>query len=148
MSKNTEGPELCGDDCAYPKELALRTILLPRDTNAQGTIFGGVILAHIDLAGVVPVRKLNPARRFVTVAMNEIVFHEPVFVGDLVSFYAQVCHVGRTSVQVKVAVCVQRKDDSDGEEIQVTEAEVTYVAVDENRRPVPVLSGSQRKGSS
>lgn len=144
MSENTDGPELCGDDCSYPTELALRTILLPRDTNAQGTIFGGVILAHIDLAGVVPVRKLNPARRFVTVAMNEIVFHEPVFVGDLCSFYAQVCRVGRTSVQVKVQVNVQRKDDSDGEEIQVTEAEVTYVAVDENRRPVPVLPASRR----
>lgn len=144
MSENTDGPELCGDDCNYPTELALRTILLPRDTNAQGTIFGGVILAHIDLAGVVPVRKLNPARRFVTVAMNEIVFHEPVFVGDLCSFYAQVCHVGRTSVKVKVQVNVQRKDDSDGEEIRVTEAEVTYVAVDENRRPVPVLPASRR----
>ena len=69
---------------------------------------------------------------------------EPVFVGDLVSFYAQVCKVGRTSVQVKVCVNVQRKDDSDGEEIRVTEAEVTYVAVDENRRPVPVLPASQR----
>ncbi|MAW60715.1 MAG: acyl-CoA thioesterase [Planctomycetes bacterium] len=144
MNESTDGPDLCGEDCDYATELALRTILLPRDTNAQGTIFGGVILAHIDLAGVVPVRKLNPARRFVTVAMNEIVFHEPVFVGDLVSFYAQVCKVGRTSVQVKVCVNVQRKDDSDGEEIRVTEAEVTYVAVDENRRPVPVLPASQR----
>jgi len=147
MTASSDEHALCGSDCDYPSELALRTILLPRDTNAQGTIFGGVILAHIDLAGVVPVRKLNPARRFVTVAMNEIVFHEPVFVGDLVSFYAQVCRIGRTSVQVKVGVFVQRKDDSDGEEMKVTEAEVTYVAVDENRRPVAVLPASRRSAN-
>ncbi len=128
----------------YPRELALRTILLPRDTNAQGTVFGGVILSHIDLAGVVQVRKLNPARRFVTVAMDEVIFHEPVFVGDLVSFYTQVVHVGRTSAKAQVCVFVQRTDDADGEEVRVTEAEVTYVAVDENRRPIPVLRASQR----
>ncbi len=129
----------------YPRELSLRTILLPRDTNANGSVFGGVILSHIDLAGVVPVRKLNPARRFVTVAMNEVIFHEPVFVGDLVSLYTQIKHVGTTSAKVKVCVLVQRQDDMDGEEIRVTEADVTYVAVDENRRPVPVLPAALRE---
>jgi acyl-CoA thioesterase YciA len=127
----------------YPRELALRTILLPRDTNASGSIFGGIILSHIDIAGVVPVRNLNPAHGYVTVAMDEVIFHEPVFVGDLISFYTQIRAIGRTSVKVKVCVLVQRKDGGGGEEIRVTEADVTYVAVDQNRRPVPVLPVSR-----
>ena len=74
--------------------------------------------------------------------MNEVIFHEPVFVGDLVSLYTQIKHVGTSSVRVKVCVLVQRQDDMNGEEIRVTEAEVTYVSVNESRRPVPVLPAS------
>ncbi|MCX8229402.1 MAG: acyl-CoA thioesterase [Planctomycetota bacterium] len=118
-------------------ELALRTILLPRDTNASGSIFGGVILSHIDIAGAVPAKRLAPSRQFVTIAMNEVVFHEPVFVGDIISFYASVKKVGNTSITVEVDVIVERKDVP-GSSVQVTSADVTYVAVDENRRPVAI----------
>lgn len=119
------------------RQPAIRVILMPRDTNAAGTIFGGAILSHIDLAAVVEAKRVNPERSFVTVAMDEIVFHEPVFVGDLVSFYTSVVRVGRTSVTIKVEVEAERKD-SPGPEIRVTEAEVVYVAVDENRQPTPI----------
>ncbi|MFQ5749530.1 MAG: acyl-CoA thioesterase [Planctomycetota bacterium] len=117
---------------------AIRVILLPRDTNASGTIFGGVILSYIDLAAVVEATKVNPRHRYVTVAMKEVVFHEPVFVGDLISFYTRLGGMGRTSLCIKVDVFATRREDP-LTEIQVTEAEVTYVAVDENRRPIPVL---------
>ncbi|MDP6941253.1 MAG: hotdog domain-containing protein [Planctomycetota bacterium] len=120
------------------REPAIRTILMPKDTNASGTIFGGVILSHIDLAAVVEAHKVNAARRYVTVAMDKVIFHEPVFVGDQVSFYTELVSVGRTSVTAKVEVMVRRRSDPTREEIKVTEAEVVYVAVDENRRPVPV----------
>ncbi len=119
------------------REPAIRTILMPKDTNAAGTIFGGIILSYIDLAAVVEPQRLNPGHRWVTVAMDQIVFHEPVFVGDLVSFYTRVEKVGRTSVTVDVDVVAQRRQDP-SQEIQVTEATVVYVAVDENRNPVPV----------
>ena len=119
------------------RELALRTILLPKDTNAYGTIFGGVILSYIDIAGAVPAKRISPNRTYVTIAMNEVVFHEPVFVGDLISFYASVKQVGTSSITVSVDVLVERKDQP-GSSVQVTSADVTYVAVDENRRPVSI----------
>jgi len=115
---------------------ALRVTLLPRDTNKHGTIFGGVILSHIDLAGAIEARESCGPFNFVTVAMDKIVFHEPVFVGDVVSFYTETVKVGRTSVTTKVVVKVNRADED--KEVKVTEAEVVFVAVDENRRPVPV----------
>ena len=122
----------------YPRELSLRTILLPRDTNAGGSIFGGVILSHIDLAAAVPAKKLAPRKRFVTVAMEKVEFLEPVFVGDLVSFYTQIVEIGTSSLKVHVDVIVERRDRP-GKEIQVTSASVTYVAVGTNRRPIPIL---------
>ena len=108
---------------------AIRITLLPRDTNSQGTIFGGVILSYIDTAGAIQAHRHTQIERFVTVAMKEVIFHKPVFVGDLVSFYADVVRVGKTSITVRVIVEVERLGKS--ERVRVTEAEVTYVAVDE-----------------
>jgi acyl-CoA thioesterase YciA len=85
---------------------AIKVLLLPKDTNALGTIFGGVILSHIDLASAVEARK-TAALRYVTKAMREVEFHAPVFVGDIVNFYTETLHVGRTSVTVKVMVEVE-----------------------------------------
>jgi acyl-CoA thioesterase YciA len=118
------------------RDPAIRVILLPRDTNAQGSVFGGVILSHLDLAGVVEARK-HAARRFVTVAMKEVVFKEPVFVGDVVSFYTETVRVGTTSVTVRVEVEAQRFQDP-STRVLVTQAEIAYVAVDEEGKPVPV----------
>lgn len=115
---------------------ALRVTLLPRDTNKHGTIFGGVILSHIDLAGAIGARESCGSFNFVTVAMDKVVFHEPVFVGDVVSFYTETVKVGRTSVTTKIVVKANRVDED--KEVKVTEAEVVFVAVDENRRPVPL----------
>jgi acyl-CoA thioesterase YciA len=126
-------------------EPALRLTLMPRDTNAWGTIFGGVILSYIDLAGGVEARK-QANQTFVTVAMREVVFHEPVFVGDLVSFYTHTERVGRTSVTVKVIVEAIRGHEA-GKRVKVTEAEAVYVAIDETRRPVAIRTsrgGSDR----
>lgn len=122
---------------------AIKVMLLPKDTNAYGTIFGGVILSHIDLASAAEARKVS-ACRYVTKAMREVEFHEPVFVGDLVSFYTETVRVGRTSVTVKVSVVAERwglRDRSTsgrGEQVTVTEAEVVLVAVDERGRPTPI----------
>ena len=123
----------------YPpamNEPAIRVILLPRDTNAQGSIFGGVILSHIDLAGVTEARK-HAAKRFVTVAMKEVVFKEPVYVGDTVSFYTRTTRLGTTSVTIKVDVVAQRWSDPNLN-VPVTEAEIVFVAIDANGRPTPI----------
>ena len=117
---------------------AIKVILLPKDTNALGTIFGGVILSHIDLASAVEARKTAP-HRYVTKAMREVEFHQPVFLGDIVSFYAETVRIGRTSVTVKVTVEVERWGAGSGETVKVTEAEVVLVAVDTAGRPTPVL---------
>jgi acyl-CoA thioesterase YciA len=113
---------------------AIRITLLPRDTNPQGTIFGGIILSYIDIAGAVEAHRRTQIERFVTVAMREVVFHEPVFVGDLVSFYAKTIRVGTTSITIRVVVEAERYGGTSEERIKVTEAEVIYVAVDANRR--------------
>jgi acyl-CoA thioesterase YciA len=115
---------------------AIRVILLPRDTNAQGSIFGGVILSHVDLAGVVEARR-HADKRFVTVAMKEVVFKKPVYVGDTVSFYTRTRRVGRTSVTVHVKVEAQRWINPK-EKVTVTEADIVYVAVDPKGRPTPI----------
>ena len=113
-------------------------ILLPKDTNALGTIFGGVILSHIDLASAVEARKAAQ-HRYVTKAMREVEFHQPVFLGDIVSFYTETGRIGRTSVTVKVTVEAERWSAGTGETVKVTEAEVVLVAVDPSGRPTPVL---------
>jgi acyl-CoA thioesterase YciA len=116
---------------------AIRIAMLPRDTNSQGTIFGGIILSYIDMAGAIEAHRHTRIDRFVTVAMREVIFHKPVFVGDLVSFYAETVSVGNTSITVRVVVEAERYGGTGGR-IQVTEAEVVYVAVDENRKKMTV----------
>ncbi len=115
---------------ADPREPTLRVTMLPRDTNAHGTIFGGVILSHIDLAGSIAASRQAP-RNFVTRAMREVGFIAPVYVGDVVSFYARVLREGRTSVTVQVTVEAERSKEP-RQCVKVTEAEVVYVAIDEN----------------
>ena len=112
----------------------LRIIPMPADTNANGTIFGGWVMSHVDLAGSVPAVK-RAGGPVVTVAVNSFSFHEPVFVGDLVSFYARVTKTGRTSITIDVEVFAQRGRGAGTEVVQVTEAQLTYVAIDENRKP-------------
>src|ERR671939_1727172 len=111
---------------------AIRITLLPRDTNPQGTIFGGIILSYIDMAGAIEAHRRTKVERLVTVAMREVIFHQPVFVGDLVSFYAETLRIGTTSITVRVTVEAERYGGT-SERIKVTEAEVVYVAVDANR---------------
>jgi acyl-CoA thioesterase YciA len=113
---------------------AIKVLLLPKDTNALGTIFGGVILSHIDLASAVEARKVA-RHRYVTKAMHEVEFHDPVFVGDIVSFFTETARIGRTSITVKVTVEAERWGSGRGERVKVTEAEVVLVAVDEAGRP-------------
>lgn len=117
-------------------EPAIRVTMLPRDTNESGTIFGGIILSYIDLAAAIEARNHTP-RKIVTVAMHEVVFVAPVYVGDLVSFYTETLRVGRTSVTVKVVVEANRRWDSEPR-VRVTEAEVVYVAVDDEGKPTPI----------
>lgn len=119
------------------RDPTIRIVLLPRDTNANGTIFGGVILSHIDLAGAVEAKK-HTRDRVVTVSMKEVVFKQPVLVGELVSFYTSLIRIGRTSITVHVWV----EADRAGEKVPVTEAELTYVAIDDAGRPVAVNSES------
>jgi acyl-CoA thioesterase YciA len=118
---------------AGARQPAIRVILMPKDTNALGTIFGGIILSYIDQAGAVEAHRHAPGR-LVTVAMREVVFHQPVFVGDLVSLYTETLRCGRTSVTVQVIVEVERARNP-GERVKVTEAEVVYVSVDEGGKP-------------
>ena len=122
---------------------AIKVLLLPKDTNAHGTIFGGVILSHIDLASAVEARKAAP-HRYVTKAMNAVEFHAPVFVGDLVNFFTETIRVGRTSITVRVSVEAERWSTVSPagtgvpERIKVTEAEVVLVALSAEGRPVPI----------
>jgi acyl-CoA thioesterase YciA len=110
--------------------------MLPRDTNARGTIFGGVIMSHIDLAGAVAASRHAP-RNFVTRAMHEVEFIAPVYVGDVVSFYTSVLREGKTSISIKVEVEAESSKEP-LRRVKVTEAEVIYVAVDEAGNPIPI----------
>lgn len=116
---------------------AIKVLLLPKDTNQLGTIFGGVILSHIDLASAVEARKAG-ARRVVTKAIREVEFHEPVFLGDVVNFFTETVKIGRTSITVRVSVEAERWGGGYGHRVKVTEAEVVLVAVDDSGRPVPI----------
>lgn len=119
------------------RDAAIRLTMMPRDTNAHGTVFGGVILSYIDVAGGVEAVRHTKHERFVTVAMKEVLFHEPVFIGDLVSFYASTLRVGKTSITVHVDVEAERFGNK-GEIVKVTSAEVTFVAINENRDKVAI----------
>jgi len=125
------------------RDPALRVTLLPRDTNKHGTIFGGVILSHIDLAGAIQARQTAGPHNFVTVAMDKVVFHKPVFVGDVVSFYTETVRIGRTSITIKIDVEATRADTQ--ERVRVTEAEVVFVAVDKNWKPTPIKKKGNRR---
>ncbi len=127
--------------------LAIQVVMMPRDTNPHGTIFGGVILSYIDQAGAIGARHEivkagGPLPLLVTVAMNRVEFKQPVLVGDVVRFMTRLVRMGRTSITVQVTVQAER-DGGDGP-LTLTEAEVVYVAVDRTspeRRPVPLLPG-------
>ncbi len=129
-------------DSSERRFLAIKVRMMPRDTNPQGTIFGGVLLSQIDQAGAVgaqqEVRRRGwPDHPLVTVAMDSVEFHQPVHVGDVVSFWTEVLRVGRTSMAMHVTVETDRNDQV----VMLTEADVTYVAVelsDAQRRPVPL----------
>ncbi len=125
---------MTGNNTSLPdKQPAIRVAAMPADANFGGSIFGGWIMSQVDIAGSIPA--LARARgRVATVAVNSFEFHHPVFVGDLVSCYADVVKVGRTSITVKVEVYAQR-NPGNVETIKVTAAELTYVALDENRKP-------------
>jgi acyl-CoA thioesterase YciA len=112
-------------------EPAIRVLMMPRDTNAHGTIFGGVILSYIDQAGAIEARRQG-CSLMVTVSMDKVVFHEPVFVGDLVSFWTETLRIGNTSITTKV-VCEVIRDGN--QRVVVTEANVVYVNVGEDRKP-------------
>jgi acyl-CoA thioesterase YciA len=115
---------------------AIRVVMMPKDTNPLGTIFGGLILSYIDQAGAVHARQVS-AKNLVTVAMHEVKFIAPVFVGDLVSFYTRTVKIGTTSITVLVTVDA-RRSSAQHETVRVTQAEVVYVAVDEPGKPVPI----------
>lgn len=115
---------------------AIRVSMLPRDTNAHGTIFGGTILSLIDQAGAIAAHQIGVGR-VVTVAMHEVVFKHPVEVGDIVSCYGDVVKVGKTSVTVQVRVTAHRPTDV-AHGVDVTTAEVVYVYVDDTGRPIPI----------
>ncbi len=117
-------------------EPAIRVLMMPRDTNAHGTIFGGVILSYIDQAGAIEARRQGLGL-MVTVSMDKVVFHQPVLVGDLVSFWTETVRIGTTSITTKVVVEAIRAGDPN-QKVLVTEANVVYVQIGEDRRPLPI----------
>lgn len=117
-------------------EPAIRVLMMPRDTNAHGTIFGGVILSYIDQAGAIEARRQG-LNIMVTVSMDKVVFHAPVFVGDLVSFRTETLRIGTTSITTKVTVDATRAQQP-GETVLVTEAQVVYVNLGPDRKPAPI----------
>ena len=133
MSANSSAPVL---QLPTDKELVLKVIPMPADCNANGDIFGGWVMAQVDLAGsVLPARHADG--RMATVAVNQFIFKQPVRVGDILSFFASVTRIGRTSVTVQVEVYAERYH-SQGQYVKVTEASLTYVAIDEKGKPRPL----------
>ena len=122
------------------REPALRVVPMPADANPTGDIFGGWIMSQVDIAGSIPALRLARGR-IATVAVNSFVFRQPVLIGDLVSFYARVVRVGRTSITVDVEVFAQRGVPEEVT-VKVTEATLTYVAVDRERKPRPIVPQS------
>ena len=123
-------------DLPEGRELVLKVIPMPADTNGNGDIFGGWVMAQVDLAGaVLPARHVRG--RMVTVAVNQFIFKQPVRVGDILSFFSHVTRVGNTSITVQVEVFAERIQ-AQGEYVKVTEASLTYVAIDLEGRPRPI----------
>jgi len=135
--RDTDKPRETTPAIALPKgrEVALRVVPMPSDANYTGDIFGGWIMSQVDIAGSIPALRLARGR-IATVAVNSFTFKQPVLIGDLVSFYADIVRVGRTSITVDVEVYAERR--ALNEVVKVTEATLTYVAVDDQRRPRPV----------
>ena len=117
-------------------ELLMRVVPMPSDANGNGDIFGGWIMAQVDLAGAVLPSRIAKGR-IATVAVNQFIFKQPVSLGDLLSFYAHVTRIGRTSISVHVAVYAER-NPANLQVVKVTEADLTYVAIDGNGQPRPV----------
>lgn len=118
-------------------EPAIRVVMMPRDTNAEGTIFGGVILSFIDQAAFVEARR-QARHRYVTVCVREVVFKEPVFTGDVLSLYGETVRIGNTSITVRVKVYAERSRTPDLD-VHVTDAEVVMVAVDDRCHPTQII---------
>ena len=132
----SEAPSRTSATLPTDKELVLKVIPMPADTNGNGDIFGGWVMAQVDLAGsVLPARHVQG--RMATVAVNEFVFRHPVRVGDILSFFSSVTRVGRTSITVEVEVYAERFAEQ-GNYVKVTEARLTYVAIDAEGRPRPL----------
>ena len=132
----TEMPQTAPPQPPSDEELVLKVIPMPADCNPNGDIFGGWVMAQVDLAGsVLPAR--HAGGRVATVAVNEFIFKQPVRVGDILSFYARISRIGRTSIAVKVEVYAERFQ-AQGRYVKVTEASLTYVAIDAEGRPRPV----------
>ncbi len=125
------------DQMPKDREAEVRTLAMPKDTNGLGDIFGGWIMSHADIAGAI-IAFRRAGGRVVTVAVNEFIFVSPVYVGDVVSFYTDVSKVGNTSITVDVTVFSQRSDGERETAVKVATAQMTYVRVGANRRPVPV----------
>lgn len=137
MSINSSAPVALPLD----KELVMKVIPMPADCNANGDIFGGWVMAQVDLAGsVIPAR--HAVGRMATVAVNQFIFKQPVRVGDILSFFASVTKIGNTSVTVQVEVYAERIR-AQGRYIKVTEASLTYVAIDETGKPRPLPKASE-----
>ena len=117
------------------RQPAIRVIMMPKDTNALGSIFGGVILSLIDQAAFVEASRQAP-HKYVTVAMDKIEFHKPVQVGDIVSLWAETAKIGSTSIRLRVDVLARSRSSDD--DVRVTSAEVTMVAIDERGKPIPI----------
>lgn len=134
MSSQVEQP-IAGPGHPGPIQPAIRVMMMPKDTNGMGTIFGGIILSYIDLAGAIEAWRYATGP-VVTAAVRGVEFHAPVFVGDLVSFYTETLRIGRSSITAKVTVEVERRGQHLRE--KVTEAEVVYVQIGRDNRPTPL----------
>jgi acyl-CoA thioesterase YciA len=138
ISSSAAGPDMLPSSLAPlrlpdDRQLVLRVMPMPADANGNGDIFGGWIMAQVDLAGAVLPARIAKGR-IVTVAVNEFIFKQPVSIGDLLSFYAKVERIGKTSITVNVEVYAER-DPANLHVVKVTEANLTYVAIDANGKP-------------
>lgn len=121
---------------APSKQPAIRMMMMPKDTNAVGSIFGGVIMSLIDQAAFVEASRQAP-RKFVTIAMDKVEFHKPVHNGDIVSLWAETLKIGRSSIRLRVDVLARSRNRD--EDLRVTSAEVTMVSIGDDGRPTPIF---------